>query len=134
MISWRLTFLSVIVAPVAGWSIIYIARIMKRTSRRSMESMSRIYKILEENFSGIKTVKAFTSENYEQKRFKKEAHQLRHHAMKIAKLEAISSPLTEFMGMGIIAVALLSGAYLVLGNNGLMTIVPTMTRIAMNIS
>ena len=118
MISWRLTFLSVIVAPVAGWSIIYIARIMKRTSRRSMESMSRIYKILEETFSGIKTVKAFTSENHEQKRFQKEAHRFRHHAMKIAKLEAISSPLTEFMGMGIIAVALLSGAYLVLGNNG----------------
>ena len=42
---------------------------MKRAVRRSLESMSNIYKILQESLQGIKVVKAFTMERYERRRF-----------------------------------------------------------------
>ena len=44
---------------------------MKRATRRLLERMSNIYKILQETFQGIRVVKAFTMEPYERRRFKR---------------------------------------------------------------
>ena len=43
---------------------------MKRATRRLLERMSSIYKILQESFQGIRVVKAFTMEAYERRRFR----------------------------------------------------------------
>jgi ABC-type multidrug transport system fused ATPase/permease subunit len=117
LINWRLTLLFLVLGSVAGFAIARIGRLMKRASRRSLESMTRIYKILEESFQGIKIVKAFTMERYERRRFFDEAKNYYKKSMRIVRIEALTSPVMEILGVGALAVALLAGAYIVTTKN-----------------
>ena len=54
---------------------------MKRATRRLLERMSSIYKILQETFQGIRVVKAFTMEPYERRRFRAATKDYYHKAM-----------------------------------------------------
>ena len=61
-ICWRLLLLSLVVAPLAGLLIRWLAKTLKRANRRAMEEMALLYNTLEETFRGIKIVKAFAME------------------------------------------------------------------------
>ena len=82
--------------------------------RRSLESMSNIYKILQESFQGIKVVKAFTMERYERRRFFLETKSLYKKSLRVAKIDAMSDPVLEILALTTVIIALLSGSYLVL--------------------
>ena len=43
--------------------------LVKRASRKVLERMGSLYKILQETFQGLRIVKAFTMEPYERRRF-----------------------------------------------------------------
>ncbi len=115
-ICWRLLLFSLILAPVMAFAIRRIAKTLKRANRKAMEEMSQIYGRLEESFRGVKVVKAFTMEQYERRQFHDTNKKYYLKAMKIARYEALSRPITEFMGVATILLALLGGAYLVLNN------------------
>ena len=68
-LNWRLTCLTLVVVPISAVTTYRVGKIMKRAVRRSLESMSTIYKILQESFQGIKVVKAFAMERVERRRF-----------------------------------------------------------------
>src|SRR5262249_49403893 len=67
--SWQLPLMFLVLVPVAVLLLTRVGRIMKRATRRLLERMSNIYKILQETFQGIRVVKAFTMEPYERRRF-----------------------------------------------------------------
>jgi ATP-binding cassette subfamily B protein/subfamily B ATP-binding cassette protein MsbA len=113
-ISWRLLLLSLLVAPVAGLAIRWLAKTLKRANRRAMEEMAQLYNTLEETFRGIKVVKAFTNERQERKRFHVRSKAYYKKAMRIARYDSLSHPLTEVMGILTICLALLAGAWLTL--------------------
>src|SRR5262249_31296444 len=68
-ISWQLTLMFLVLVPFALFVLTKVGRIMKRATRRLLERMSSIYKILQETFQGIRVVKAFAMEPYERRRF-----------------------------------------------------------------
>ena len=70
---------------------------MKRAVRRSLESMSTIYKILQESFQGIKVVKAFTMERVERRRFFVETKNLYKKSVRVAMIDAMSDPVLEML-------------------------------------
>src|SRR5439155_181511 len=55
-ISWQLTLMFLVLVPVALFILTKVGRTMKRASRRLLERMSNIYKILQESFSGIRII------------------------------------------------------------------------------
>lgn len=114
LFNWRLTLIALLLFPMAGAVMGVIGRYLKKISRRNLESMSRIYKILQESFLGIRIVKAFTMEPYERRRFFKETKRYYHQEMKLMRTDALGSPLLELMGVGAVACALLAGSYLVM--------------------
>jgi ATP-binding cassette subfamily B protein/subfamily B ATP-binding cassette protein MsbA len=114
LISWKLTLMFLILVPIAIFILAKVGRLMKRATRRLLERMSSIYKILQEGFLGIRIVKAFTMEPYERHRFKKATRDYYRRAMMVVRLEALASPMIELLGVVAVAAALLSGAYLVL--------------------
>ena len=116
LICWRLLFLSLIIAPVAGLLIRWLGKSLKRANRRAMEGMSRIYTALEETFRGIKIVKAFTSEAQERRHFHLRSKQYYRQSMRIARYDSLTRPCSEIMGIITICLALLAGAWLVLSN------------------
>ena len=114
VVSWQLTLLSLVFAPVAGVIFYRIGKKLKAASHRSMESMSRIYKTLEETFDAIKVVLAFDAAPRHRRRFHAENREYYRKAMKIVRIDALTSPATETLGILAAFGALLPGAYLVL--------------------
>jgi ATP-binding cassette subfamily B protein/subfamily B ATP-binding cassette protein MsbA len=114
MISWQLTLMFLVLVPIAVFILSRVGRLMKRATRRLLERVSLIYKILQETFQGIRVVKAFTMEPHERRRFHSATKDYYHKAMWVVNLEALTSPVIELLGVAAIAGALLAGAYLVL--------------------
>ncbi|HYV35565.1 MAG TPA: ABC transporter ATP-binding protein [Gemmataceae bacterium] len=114
-ISWQLTLMFLIVVPIALFILIKTGRTIKRASRRLLERMSSIYKILQESFRGIRLIKSFTREAFERHRFAVATKDYYKKAMWVVKLDAAAGPIIELLGVVTIALALLAGAWLVLG-------------------
>jgi ABC-type multidrug transport system fused ATPase/permease subunit len=113
-LNWRLTCLTLIIVPISAVTTFRVGKILKRAVRRSLESMSNIYRILQECFQGIKVVKAFTMERRERRRFFQETKSLYKKSVRVAKIDAISDPILELLSLTTVAIALLAGSYLVL--------------------
>jgi ATP-binding cassette subfamily B protein/subfamily B ATP-binding cassette protein MsbA len=118
-ISWQLTLMFLILVPIAAFLLTKVGQLMKRATRRLLERMSNIYKILQETFQNIRVVKAFTREPYERRRFRAATRDYYHKAMLVVNLDAATSPVIELLGVAAIALALLAGAYLVLEKDSL---------------
>jgi ATP-binding cassette subfamily B protein/subfamily B ATP-binding cassette protein MsbA len=113
-ISWQLTLMFLILVPIAGLILTKVGRIMKQATRRLLERMSSIYKILQETFQGIRVVKAFTMEPYERRRFCAATKDYYHKSMLVVNIDALADPIIEVLGVVAVAAALLAGSYLVL--------------------
>jgi ABC-type multidrug transport system fused ATPase/permease subunit len=114
LFNWRLTLLTLILVPISAATTYRVGKIMKRAVRRSLESMSTIYKILQESFQGIKVVKAFATERVERRRFFLETKNLYKKSVRVAMIDAMSDPVLEMLTLTTVAIALLAGSYLVL--------------------
>jgi ATP-binding cassette subfamily B protein/subfamily B ATP-binding cassette protein MsbA len=113
-ISWQLTLMFLVLVPIAGFILSKVGRIMKQATRRVLERMSSIYKILQESFQGIRVVKAFTMEPYERRRFCVATKDYCHKSMIVVKIDALAGPIIELLGVAAVAGALLAGSFLVL--------------------
>lgn len=113
-ISWQLTLMFLILVPIAAFILVRIGREMKRATRRLLERMSNIYKILQESFQGIKVVKAYTMEPYERRRFAQATKDYYRKSMLVVNIDAVAGPIVEVLGMLTITGAILVGSYLVM--------------------
>jgi ATP-binding cassette subfamily B protein/subfamily B ATP-binding cassette protein MsbA len=111
--SWQLTALFLVLVPAALLVFSKVGRMMKRASRRLMERISNIYRILQETMNGIRVVKAFTTEARERLRFRNATRDYYVRAMQVVNLDALTGPIVELLGVAAVSVALLAGAYLV---------------------
>ena len=114
LICWRLLLLSMFLAPIAALLISYLNRALKRANARALDEMSQIYSVLGEALRGMKIVKAYTMERIERRRFDAVSRRFFKRAMRVAVFDAMVRPTIEMMGIGIICIAILGGAYLVL--------------------
>jgi ATP-binding cassette, subfamily B, bacterial MsbA len=69
--------------------------------------------------SGIRLVKSFGGEGYEDRRFTDASHRYSAGMVRINRVSALSQPLTEIIGMAIAVMVLWIGALDVLGNRGM---------------
>ncbi len=113
-LNWRLTLLALVLVPVSAATTYRAGKIMKRAVRKSLESMSNIYKILQESLQGVKVVKAFTMERYERRRFFLETKSFYKKSIRVATIDALSDPVLELLSLSTVSIALLSGSFLVL--------------------
>src|SRR5690606_9239607 len=113
-VNWRLTFLSLIFIPLLGLFLARLGSTLKRASRRMMESMSSIYKVLEETFDGLKVVVGFHNAKHHRELFDRQYDSYFSKAMRVVRIDAASKPLLEFFGLAAMFTALIPGAYLVI--------------------
>ncbi len=104
-LSWQLTLVAMIAGPPAFILIRTFGRIMKRASKRVLESWSKMLAVLEETLTGIRVVKAYTMESSERKRFFRVNRKLLKEQRRIARVDAATPPTVEALGItaGIIA-------------------------------
>jgi ATP-binding cassette subfamily B protein/subfamily B ATP-binding cassette protein MsbA len=114
-VSWRLLLLTIIIAPLAGYTIHWLGRALKRTHRKAMQELSSIYETLAETLAGIKLIKAFTMESHERSRFHQSAKEFYKRQLRIATYNSLVSPVVETLGIAMVILASVMGGYLVLG-------------------
>ena len=114
LISWQLIVLSLLITPPALLLMRSLARSIKRANHRAMEEMAQIYRVISETLNGIQTVKAFTTERFERRRFHAALKQYLQTVMRIVLYNAFARPITELLGIGVISLSLVAGAYLVI--------------------
>jgi ABC-type multidrug transport system fused ATPase/permease subunit len=99
VISWKLTMLACLAGPPAYWLIRQFGKRMKRAATKMLESFSEMTSVLEETFTGIRVVKAYTMEGQEKKRFFQVNRRLLKQLNKIAKIDAGTAPTVEALGV-----------------------------------
>jgi ATP-binding cassette, subfamily B, bacterial MsbA len=94
----KFAFITVIAFPLASIPIVRFGKKLRKAGREGQEKMSDMYGILQETLSGIKVVKAFNMEKYEINKFEKENRSYFSIVMRSMRVEALSSPVMEFIG------------------------------------
>ena len=117
-ISYKLTLFTLILLPVTGGVIGQIVKMLKRKAKQSQEAMGRIVNILDETFSGMRVIKAFNARNFIIKKIDDETSYHRKVNLSISRKNELSSPLSEFLGVIIVAVIMYYGGQLVLSGEG----------------
>ncbi|HEV3302198.1 MAG TPA: ABC transporter ATP-binding protein [Planctomycetaceae bacterium] len=114
LVCWQLTLLSLLTAPILAIVFARIGSSLKRASHRMMDSMTRLYKTLEETFEGYKVVTAFNAAARHRRRFHRDSKDYYERSVKIERIDALTGPITETMAWVAAYLALLPGCYLVL--------------------
>lgn len=113
-ICWRLLLLSMIVAPMAGFFIYWIGRKLRSVSTRILSQSTGLHEVMLESLGNLQTVQAYCMENEERHRFARTTDDMRNCAMKVTFYTTLAKPVIEIFGLGMIAITMLGGAYLIL--------------------
>jgi subfamily B ATP-binding cassette protein MsbA len=119
VISVKLTLFTLILLPVTGGIVAEIIKRLRRKAKQSQEAMGRIVNILDETFSGMRVIKAFNARDFILKKVDNETTYHRKVNLSISRKNELSSPLSEFLGVIIVAVIMYYGGQLVMEGNGL---------------
>jgi len=104
--NWKLTLLVFALLPVTGFILVKIGDSLKKRSIQSQERIADITSILDETFGAMRIVKAFGMENYEIERFREEEKKYFRLLTSLVRRRALSSPITEVIGVITIAIIL----------------------------
>ena len=113
-ISWQLTLVALFVFPVTGFMITKVGYSLKRKSKRVQERIADVTTVLQETISGIKVVKAFSMEKYENDKFRDKTNSHFRAVLRQSRLDRLSNPLSETLGIGVMVAVLWFGGQLVL--------------------
>lgn len=112
--SWELTLFSLILLPLSGGIIAGISKRLKRKAQEGQNSLSFILTIIDETLSGMRVVKAFNAEPFILGKFHDQNNRYARIQRSIAHKRDLASPLSEFLGVTVVAGLLLYGGTLVL--------------------
>ncbi|GAB4334390.1 MAG: ABC transporter ATP-binding protein [Flammeovirgaceae bacterium] len=116
-ISFDLTIFTLLVIPVSGGSIAFITKKLKKDSKKTQHLIGVISSLIDETIGGMRVIKAFNAVDYIRHRFADENEKYRKAFKSLAYKKELASPLSEFMGISVVAIILLYGGHLVLSND-----------------
>lgn len=114
IISWRLSLMAIVILPLSAFLITKIGQSLRRKSTRTYKQIAEVMAILQEMLYNIRIVKAFATEDYENKRFKESTKEHYKFSFRHKKLSVLSSPVNEILGVSIGVVLLWYGGLQVL--------------------
>ena len=113
-ISVNLTLFVFIFIPVSGYVISLIGKQLKKQSTLAQEEQGVFLSTIEETLGGLKVVKGYNSENYFNQLFTGSTQRFFKLSNKIGNRQNLASPMSEFMGIMVIAILLWYGGNMVL--------------------
>jgi subfamily B ATP-binding cassette protein MsbA len=116
-ISAKLTLFTLILLPITGGILAEIIKRLKKKAVQSQESLGRIVNILDETFSGMRVVKAFNAKSFILNKIDDETTYHRRVNLSIARKNELASPVSETLGVMIVAAILYFGGSIVLSEN-----------------
>ncbi|MCK5573425.1 MAG: ABC transporter ATP-binding protein, partial [Bacteroidetes bacterium] len=114
VISWELTLISFVVFPLALLIIAGVGRRVHRESGLVQERIADLTSIIHETISGVKVVKAFGMEEFENRKFVAGSQRSFRTIFKVTRIRNLASPATEFLSAAAGAVIIWYGGLQVL--------------------
>jgi len=125
-----LASLAFFVFPLAIFPIVKIGQKMRKVSINTQEKMGAFTILLHQVFQGMRVVKSYAMENYEQKRAHQLIHTLCHLNVKAGRVRAASHPIMETLGgIAIVIVILYGGSQVIAGNRTTGTFISFITAL-----
>lgn len=113
-ISTKLTIFVFIFIPVSGFLISLIGKSLKRKSNRVQQESGIFLSIIDETLSGLKIIKSYNSEDNFQGKYNESAQRLYKFSNSLIHRNNLSTPVSEFLGIVVIAILLWFGGTMVL--------------------
>ncbi len=112
--SVKLTLFTILIIPISGAIIGGITRRLKKRAVQSQQSLGRIVNILDETLGGMRVIKAFNAERFIAEKFDEETDYYSHVNVSMARKNELASPISQFLGVSVVAGILVYGGSLVL--------------------
>ena len=109
-ISWRLTLLALVVAPILIGLLQPLLRKLRKGHRRLSNQYGEMTAVVQEAVSGIRLVKSFGGEAYEEGRFREASGRYARGMVRVTRIAALAQPITETVGTAIAVAILWFGA------------------------
>ncbi|WP_293300986.1 ABC transporter ATP-binding protein [Pedobacter sp. UBA4863] len=116
-ISVKLTLFSLLVIPVAGFIISKIVKRLKKQAKEAHESFAKMIGFLDEALGGIKIIKAFNATERTKDKFNQENIFYSNLNRKMVRRQQLASPVSEFLGVLMVAIIVWYGGSLILHND-----------------
>ncbi len=114
VISFKLTLFVFVFIPISGFVISKIGKSLKGKSKRAQDENGYLISVVEETLGGLKVVKSYNAESAFTNKFNNSIHRLYRLTNSIGRKNNLSSPMSEFMGIVVIAILLWYGGNMVL--------------------
>ena len=99
MLDWRITITVVFVVPVVVFAFLTIGRRVKKSNRKLLQAYGMMIGALTTSLQSLRVVKAYTAEDIERQRLNRVDWKMFRQQMKLAKLQAFTSPLMETLAV-----------------------------------
>jgi ATP-binding cassette, subfamily B, bacterial MsbA len=119
LISWKMTLLALVVLPVLAAVLQPLLKKLRAGNRRRGNQHGEMTSVVQETVSGIRLVKSFGAEAYEEKRFRQASDRYATSTVRLTRLSFLAAPVTEIVGTGMAVLLLWVGARQVLLDNAM---------------
>ncbi len=109
-ISPRLTLYALVVAPLLLGALQPLLKKLRKGYRRLRNDYGEMTSVLQEVVSGVRLVKSYGAEGYEEQRFTEASHRYSKGMVRVTRIAFMAQPVTEIIGTGIAVVLLWIGA------------------------
>ena len=116
ILSWKLTLMALVVFPLVLLVIASVGRRVHAESGLVQERIADLTSVLHETISGVKVVKAFGMEEFENRKFAHVSNRYFRTILKVTNVRNFASPMTEFLSAAAGGVIIWYGGLQVLQN------------------
>ena len=119
MMAGRLSVIFALVIPILGFTLFKVAQICMPLFKRIFKKYDKLNESVEENIQGMRVVKSFVRENYEQNKFNAASEEVCKDFTKAERILAFNGPIMQFCLYVVMVFTLTFGSYMVITSKGL---------------
>ncbi|NLK40712.1 MAG: ABC transporter ATP-binding protein [Planctomycetes bacterium] len=110
LINWKLSLLFLCSGPLVIGVIAILGRKMKKAARKSLVSTAHLLGRIQEAMAALRVIKVYNRQNWEIEQYEKNNRSLLKYQLRISKIESMTSPLMDALGMIVGGGVILVGA------------------------
>ncbi|MDY3845778.1 MAG: ABC transporter ATP-binding protein [Eubacteriales bacterium] len=115
----KMAWIFVVVAPLLGFGLLMIAKLAIPIFTRVFRRYDILNNSIQENIKGIRVVKSFVREDYEQKKFTGAAEDVCRDFTRAERIIALEGPIMQFCIYAVMVFVLSFGSYVIISSRGI---------------
>jgi len=95
-LNWKLTLVFLLIAPVLALLVKWASKKLRTFATRIQSGFGEVAQVSNEFAKGWQVIRIFGGNQYESKRFNDASEHIRHNQLRLAKVQAIATPISQF--------------------------------------